>query len=48
MNLDTNKTVKLEKEETLENLSCFKEAKAYQAEMFEEIDKLKAIFQKEN
>lgn len=46
MNLDTNKTVQLEKEEVLENLACFKEAKAYQAEMFEEIDKLEALFKK--
>ena len=47
MNLDTNKNAKLEKEESIENFGCVKAAKAYQAEMFEEIDKLKAIFQKE-
>ena len=45
MNLNTNK---IEKEESIENMECYKAAKEYQKEMFEEINQLKAIFIKEN
>lgn len=45
MKIDTNK---IEKEDSIENMECYKAAKEYQKEMFEEINQLKAIFIKEN